>query len=206
VYHGRVSSFVAHAFAGLTVLELARGTREPSFLEAGAWSAAVAGASVLPDIDTLLLGPAGHRMVTHTLGFAAVVGAVAAAAAVLAHRRVPALWAFPLLLGVTSLHAMMDIWSGVGAAVPVLAPLSPAKYLARHGWVPGALLLYDVSGIPYALRGLILETGIFVPLWLLARWRRRSLRGAAIPRRNYAIMGALSAAVWLAHVLTVRPE
>ncbi len=141
---------------------------------------------LLPDIDLLggLLGvspdgPLGHRGVTHSLFFAAMI---ALAAALIARRRRAspgpvALWTF---LAVGS-HCVLDMLSRLGHGPMVFWPFSTETWLFAWRPIPGATSAAEYLSL-HAIPTFLVEAVIFSPFLLYALWVvLRKARARRIP-------------------------
>jgi inner membrane protein len=132
--------------------------------------------ALLPDFDVLLLalgapdaGAVGHRGASHSLAFAVVIGLLAALAA----RRL----GWPVMrtavigtLAVAS-HAALDLLAEGGRGLPLLWPLSHARFASPWRLLPDAPRgLRIVSR--YGLTDLAIEFAVFFPVTLYALWPR----------------------------------
>lgn len=125
---------LSHPAAALAVRLAAGGRAVPGRLVALA-----AVCSMLPDVDAVgfWLGIPyghllGHRGLTHSLLFAALVGVVAArfSTALGASRRA----VFLTIAGVTASHGLLDAFTDGGLGVALLSPLSNTRFFAP--WRP----------------------------------------------------------------------
>jgi inner membrane protein len=130
--------------------------------------------ATLPDADVLLvslgasdLGPFGHRGAMHSFAMAIAAGAACAFAA----RR----WRWPVvrtaLAGAAAIasHTLLDLLGAGGKGLPLLWPLSDARY--HFWWRPlpdsprGLKLLSGVGLLEFGI-----EFAIFLPVTLYALW------------------------------------
>jgi membrane-bound metal-dependent hydrolase YbcI (DUF457 family) len=194
-----MSSIVAHALAGACVAEL--GQREPEARADTRRAPGLVALGVLcalaADVDTLLaatfgpehvrwlaLDPAGdpHRGLTHTLPFALALGALVARLA-----RPRGEWrgaAFVLALCAVS-HLLLDALAS-GPPLHWLWPLSRRGFEGL-GLLPAGFYSFSFETLARSLTdarfagGMLFELALFLPLWLLARWRRAPAALAAWP-------------------------
>ena len=181
---------MAHAIAGLTVLEVARG-RTGATLGGRRFAFAFPAVAMLPDVDSVLGAispeafdflslPGGypiHRGVTHSLAFAVASGLVAA---VVCFPRTPRSWlrAWPWLAFAAATHPLLDSLMGRGAPIPFFWPLSSARFRSPYQLVPVAFFSHTLGGLvgliwnPMVWALFLHEATVFLPLWFLARrWR-----------------------------------
>src|SRR5262245_22943848 len=140
--------------------------------------------SALPDADALFIGvipynhPLGHRGFTHSLFFAAVIGAAAAFALSKAgwtgDRPV---WPFALLLFIViALHGFFDSMTDGGLGVAFFAPFSNNRYFMPWRRIPVAPLSLEGLTTQRGMRVIRYELALF---WFFALsavvWDRRSL-------------------------------
>jgi len=180
-----VPTIFTHAVSGLSIGQWQPASRRPRGF--WIWTAVCA---MLPDADVVafVLGipyPSvlGHRGLTHSLAFAACVGAAAAWAW---GRQGFARW--PLFLHfflVTASHGFLDAFTDGGRGVAFFAPLDAARYY--FPWRPihvspigGAFFTaIDVDGRPYWSRVLGSEVSwVWIPsaIVALAGWALRVRR------------------------------
>ncbi len=179
-----MSSIIGHAMAGIAIGS-AFGA-DPAKENKGRIIAAAALLAALPDLDVVAyiafgsLGIAPHRGVTHTILFAVIVSAIAAAAGS-RYLRLTLLRTFVLALVILLSHLALDYLMGCGPALQLLWPFSNTGYLFPYRVVPTAF--YALSGPslasllihPLTLIGILFETIIFLPLILLSNRRPNSL-------------------------------
>lgn len=144
--------------------------------------------SALPDLDVVGValgvpdaGAGGHRGASHSLFLACLIGV---ATALYARRRA---WPFvrtavAATLAVAS-HGLLDAIGEGGRGIPLLWPLSDARYMSPWRVLPDAprgLQLLSRSG----LLEVCIELVVFLPLTVFALWRSRPalLRARAEPR------------------------
>jgi inner membrane protein len=152
-----MASVFAHAVVGAALWPYFRTERLPR----RAW---VAGAllAAVPDVDVLGFGfgiaygdPLGHRGLTHSLLFAALIGAVAALALTgrAGHRSVERgrLWAYLALA--TASHGVLDAMTTGGLGVAFLAPFDDVRYF--FPWRP-------IAVSPIGVRPFLSERGAAV--------------------------------------------
>jgi inner membrane protein len=170
-----------HVAVGMVVGRL-HGGRRNGGAPACSWGtlAAFASLAVLPDADVLGValgasdvGAAGHRGASHSLCVAIVAGILCALLA----RRL----GWPVLrtalagaLAVAS-HGILDAFGEGGRGIPLLWPLSHARFISPWRVLPDAprgLALLSRSG----LVDVCLEFLLFVPLTAFALWPMRVAR------------------------------
>jgi inner membrane protein len=139
-----VPSVLAHALVGAAAAPLLpRGVPRPLA------AAALAGLSVLPDLDVVAFSlgipyahPFGHRGFSHSLLFAGLVGAAAALA--LRARGGPARWRVGIVCAlVTASHGVLDAFTDGGLGVAFLFP-SGERWFAP--WRPIAVAPLSLAG------------------------------------------------------------
>ena len=178
-------TILTHAVSGLAIGNLYRSQRPRGFW---IWTAVCA---MLPDADVIAfpLGIPyghllGHRGVSHSLAFAAAIGAVAAWKWGRGRER----WALFLhFFVVTASHGFFDAFTNGGLGVAFFAPFDDTRYF--FPWRPihvspigvGFFVARDVNGQSYGFRVLASE---FWWVWLpsavvaLAGWALRARRSA----------------------------
>jgi inner membrane protein len=178
-------TILTHAVSGLAIGGFSRSPRPRAFW---VWTAVCA---MLPDADVIAfpLGipyghVLGHRGISHSLVFAALVGGVAA----WKWGRGPTRWALFLhFFVVTASHGFLDAFTNGGLGVAFFAPFNDTRYF--FPWRPiqvspigvGFFIARDVTGASYGVRVLASE---FWYVWLpsavvaLAGWALRSRRSA----------------------------
>jgi inner membrane protein len=177
-----VATVFSHAVAGFAISTFgnAPASRTRLFL-AGALGAAA------PDLDvvTLWLGVPwghvfGHRGITHSLAFAAVL-AVVVTATVFRSRGRPGLWL--VLFVATASHGVLDAMTNGGSGVAFFAPFDHARYFLP--WRPIPVSPIGVSRF-FTRRGLDIMRAEVWLIWLPAAVlaliglvRRRRRRGRA---------------------------
>jgi inner membrane protein len=136
----------------------------------------LAALALLPDVDLLLhtLAPSitflEHRAATHSIAFAAGIGALIAIT-VLA-RGSPRPMAWGLLAGaVVASHGLLDSVGNSNVGVALLWPFSDARILAPWHGLPNPTLEGLLTGRGVAT--LAVEFLVFLPFWLYAFWPRQ---------------------------------
>ena len=171
-----MATIFTHAVVGLGMARV--GAARP--MPWGYWGMAAI-LPVLPDIDiysTAAYGDAlGHRGITHSLAFAAVVGMLAAAATFRLFRA--KWWRLALLFfAIIASHGLLDAFTKGGWEIPFFWPLG-GQY-GDWGPIPASDLRVDLSdlGQSESLRAEFLwvwiPTGLVVGLVTLCRRLRRS--------------------------------
>jgi inner membrane protein len=170
-----VPTIISHAAVPLA-LGLGLGTRR---IPRGLLIAGVA-ASMLPDADVILFRFGAtyddvwsHRGFSHSLGFAMLLGLVAA----LAFRRVaPPLLAFAFVAAAAASHGLLDMLTNGGHGVALLWPLTDTRYFFE--WRP--IQVSPLAASRFAARAAAVARTellwIWAPLLLVAlvlrAWRR----------------------------------
>jgi inner membrane protein len=142
-------------------------------------------ASMLPDADVFLFGANydsvwSHRGVTHSVAFALLVAAIAAA---LLRRVAPPLTAFAFVFVATVSHGLLDMLTNGGHGVGILWPLSDQRYF--FDWRPiqvAPLVTNDFAPRFIARSGALARTEglwIWVPAVIVAMALRMTRKGAA---------------------------
>ena len=151
---------------------------------------------VLPDADALLTPwipyahQLGHRGFTHSLLFAALVGAGAAALAVRGKRGHSFMKLAIFFAAITASHGLFDAMTNGGLGVAFFAPLDNTRYFLP--WRP-------IPVSPMSAAGLMTSRGLrvirFALFWLFAIaaafWDRRSAPRAVIAAL-FLIAGAIA--------------
>ena len=139
---------------------------------AALWS----GLSLLPDVDVIgfRLGvkyadPWGHRGATHSLAFAAAVGAIVWLVARAARR--PARRTALAVAAVVASHALLDTMTDGGLGCALLWPFSDERFFAPWRPIPVA----PIGSAFLSLRGLRIaatEVVLMAPFLIYALWAR----------------------------------
>lgn len=147
--------------------------RGPIIASMVVWS----GLSMLPDADVLgfrfgiaYADPWGHRGATHSLVFAAVVGAIAAALARAFHA--PPLRTALFTTIVLASHGLLDTLTDGGLGCALLWPFDLHRYFAPWTPIPVAPIgrhFFSPRGLQVALTELLL----FLPFFAFALWPAR---------------------------------
>jgi inner membrane protein len=180
-----VASAISHPVVALALA--------PAFGAPRAAVAAGALLSVLPDADAIGFwvgvpygAPLGHRGLTHSLAFAALLAAIALAivrriSPAAAAGRVRSLFLFLFLCAAS--HGVLDAFTDGGLGVAFFAPFSNERHF--FPWTPILVSPISVSGF-FDARGLRVLASELVWIWLpcaaiaAATWvRRRPAGGAA---------------------------
>lgn len=131
------------------------------------WAAALV-CSALPDIDVIGFSFGvqygdlwGHRGLTHSLLFAALVGMIAAI--FLNRDRAQLLWNGVLLFVITASHGILDAMTNGGLGIAFFSPFHPARY-----FLPWRPILVSPIGLGRFLseRGLAVLRSEIVYVWL----------------------------------------
>lgn len=137
---------------------------------------ALSALSVLPDADfvAFMVGipyphPFGHRGMTHSLAFAALVGAVVAVGLRLQRR--PVLLDALLAALVVASHGVLDAMTTGGLGIEFFWPVDTHRYFLPWRFIPVAPLgAHMLSG--RGLSVLLTEAVLFLPAWAYAFWPR----------------------------------
>lgn len=199
-----MSSILGHGLASLAAYQL---LKRPCRLPRGAGGVALAlGLGILPDLDVaagiLLGGQVAHRGLSHSLVFAAGAALLAALACNLRRpANLPRAWIGLLL--VAAVHPFLDYLMACGPPVPLFWPWIKTGYLCPVQVVPTAYYSRSWQGLVAllhhtpTLRGMLLETMIFLPLipaaGLLQRLRSRPLLWVPLA----ALLAVSLAGLWL---------
>jgi inner membrane protein len=142
-------------------------------------------ASTLPDLDVLAFAygvpygaPFGHRGVTHSLAFAALVAIVGG----LVHRalRATIAWAAVVLFVATASHGLLDACTNGGRGVALLWPFTAERYFAPSRPIavsPIGLTFFSPRGwdvLASELRWVWLPCAVVALVW----WAVRRVRAA----------------------------
>ena len=137
---------------------------------------ALSALSVLPDADfvAFMVGipyphPFGHRGMTHSLLFAALVGALVAIGLRLRRRRV--LLDAILAAFVVASHGVLDAMTTGGLGVEFFWPVDTHRYFLPWRFIPVAPLgahMLSARGLSV----LLTEAVLFLPAWAYAFWPR----------------------------------
>lgn len=138
------------------------------------WKAAVAFStfSMLPDLDVVAFrfgipysSQFGHRGFTHSIAFALAVGLVGFL--------VTRSWKSTLALTVVLLsHPLLDMLTDGGLGVALFWPVTADRYF--FPWTP--LPVAPIGKGMLSARGLyvlVVEAGVFLPLWIYGFWPRK---------------------------------
>jgi inner membrane protein len=165
---------IGHLAIGMGAARLVSGNERPSWLSMVAWSAL----SMLPDADVIGMGlgipyedPLGHRGASHSLLFAAVVGAGAGLMA--AKFGLPRLRACVIATLVLASHAILDTFTDGGLGCALFWPFDPTRYFAPWRPIPVSPLGLEYLSPHGAFVGTT-ELILFSPLLLFALRRRAS--------------------------------
>ena len=162
-----MASIMSHAVVASSLGMVAR---PPGRMPARYW-VTLAIVAALPDADVIAFAlrvpyghVLGHRGLTHSLPFAAVLAAIIVRLLFRGrewHRRWPALWAV-MFAGIAS-HGVLDAMTNGGQGIAFLAPLSAARW--HFPWRP---ILVSPIGIGpfFSAYGLRVLQNEFVWLWL----------------------------------------
>jgi len=136
--------------------------------------------SVLPDVDfvAFMVGipyrhPFGHRGMTHSLLFAALIGLVVALG--LRLRRQPVLLDAVLAALVVASHGVLDAMTTGGLGVEFFWPVDTHRYFLPWRFIPVAPLgagMLSARGLSV----LLTEVVLFLPAWAYALWPRSRAR------------------------------
>jgi inner membrane protein len=121
--------------------------------------------------------PFGHRGALHSLAFGVLVGMIVWAGAL--WLRLPALSIAVTGCLVVASHGLLDTLTDGGKGIALLWPFSNERYFAPWRPIPVAPIgarLFSTAG----MRLMLYEALLFLPLFLVAAWPRRS----AITHRN----------------------
>jgi len=157
--------------------------------------------ALLPDADLALValgacddGACGHRGASHSLLFAIAIGLCAG----LASRRLgwPVVRTVVAATFAVASHAMLDAFGEGGRGLPLLWPLSDARFISPIRIFPDAPRGLALLSIPGAIN-VAIEFAVFLPMMLYATWPRimgRRAGGAvvhAIPKLPDMVFGTL---------------
>jgi len=173
-------TILTHAVSGIAIASLYRSERPRGFW---VWAAVCA---MLPDADVIgfALGVPyqsvlGHRGLSHSLAFAACVGAIAAWTW---GRRRHGMALFLLFFVVTASHGILDAFTNGGRGVAFFAPFNDTRYFfpwrpIRVSPIGGSFFVArDESGTLYGIRVLASELWyVWIPsaVVVLAGWALR---------------------------------
>ena len=165
---------IGHLAVGLAA---ARITRPPAGLESWRWSLLLTAASFAPDIDVLAFplgipygATLGHRGATHSVVFAGLCGCALGLAA----RRwnVSALRVALSVSLVMATHGILDTFTNGGRGVALLWPFDGERFFAPWRPIPVSPLAWGIFS-RRGLRVMSYECVLFLPLFVIACWRRR---------------------------------
>ena len=172
---------VGHVAVGLAAARL---KRTPDGFTAWSWACLLVALSLLPDVDVVAFAlgipygaPFGHRGAIHSLTFALLAGMLVWAWAT--WRRRPAFAIAVTGCLVVASHGLLDTLTDGGKGIALLWPFSNERYFAPWRPIPVAPIgarLFSTAGI----RLMLYEALLFLPVFLVAGWPRRS----AITHRN----------------------
>jgi inner membrane protein len=155
---------------------------------------------ILPDADALFTPwipyahPFGHRGFTHSLYFAALVGAAAAALAVRGKWGHSFLKLAIFFAAITASHGLFDAMTNGGLGVAFFAPFDNTRYFLP--WRPIPVSPMSAAGLMTS-RGLRVVRWEFALFWLFAiaaaLWDRRSAPRAVIA----ALLLIAGAVAWI---------
>lgn len=182
---------IGHVAIGMAAARVDRGGTKPAWTSMARWAAL----SLLPDIDVVgfSLGvayadPFGHRGATHSLFFAAAIGAAFGLVA----RRYGHRFLHMAGLGacVVASHPLVDMATDGGLGCALFWPFSDARYFAPWRPIPVAPIGLDLFS-PHNGYIVVTEVLLFGPVLIYALWPR-------LLRRKLAAAGLASA--WLATI------
>jgi inner membrane protein len=187
---------IGHLAIGMSAARLVSGHERPSWQAMAAWSAL----SMLPDADVIGMGlgiayedPLGHRGASHSLLFAAVVGA--GAGLVAARFGLPRLRACVIATLVLGSHAVLDTLTDGGLGCALFWPFDLTRYFAPWRPIPVSPLGLEYLS-PYGAFVGTTELILFSPLLFFALRRRAPIAARRrIPRVAFVTLWA--ALVWL---------
>jgi inner membrane protein len=152
-----------HAVVGATIATLSRSSRPRLWL-------ACAACAAVPDLDVVgvWLGAGwghvlGHRGITHSLAFAAVLAALVAAA--FRGRRGSRLGPWLLLFAATASHGVLDAMTDGGLGIAFLAPFDDGRHFLP--WRPIPVSPIGLSRF-FSARGAAVMRAEIVLVWLPA--------------------------------------
>lgn len=153
---------------------------------------AFAGLALLPDADVLLVacgasdfGASGHRGASHSFTVALVAGLIVP----LATRRLGwplARTAIAATLAVAS-HGVLDALAQGGRGLPLLWPMSPARFHAPWRIIPDAPRGMRLIS-HYGLAELAIEFVLFLPITVYALWPRLLVRLRQRPQPSLTVL------------------
>ncbi|HEX3218431.1 MAG TPA: metal-dependent hydrolase [Candidatus Limnocylindria bacterium] len=133
--------------------------------------------AVAPDVDFLIGIP--HRTLTHSIGFAALLG-VAVGLLMLGLQRARPVFVGLLAFVSVASHLVLDILTAP-APIPALWPLSNAEFELEHPIIPAAPPipeLFTSRGIREAVLEILWSSTVIVAaIWLDRLWQRRREEG-----------------------------
>jgi inner membrane protein len=132
--------------------------------------------ALLPDADVALValgacddGACGHRGASHSLPFALAIGLLAGLAA--RRLRWPVVRTVVAATFAVASHAMLDALGAGGRGLPLLWPISDARFISPIRMFPDAPRGLALLSIPGAIN-VAIEFAVFLPMMLYAMWPR----------------------------------
>lgn len=174
---------IGHLAAGAVcgaVYSRATGTKPASTV------AACAALGLAPDLDFLLISfnpfgtPFAHRVLTHSLPFAVVIGLFVGCLARVAPHRL--LLSVLVALALAS-HGLLDALTRSGGGPELLWPFSPRRFAFAWQPIPGMQSFqeyFTLAAVPVYAQELLLHTPLIVAAALILWWRRPLIDSASI--------------------------
>lgn len=166
---------VGHIAVGLAAKRL---SRQPHGVPGAAWTMVLVTSSLLPDADVIAFrlgipysAPFGHRGASHSLMAAALVSAL--------------IWMVSSWLDlsacrmavtcglVLATHGLLDTLTDGGLGIALLWPFSNQRFFAPWRPLPVAPIGLRILS-PHGLALMLYEAVLFLPVWIIAVWPRRS--------------------------------
>ena len=148
----------------------------PAGVPRGLWAGLLVACALLPDVDVVAFrleipysAPFGHRGASHSLFFAVLITGVIWAVCLAA--------SLPTRVAITcgivlATHGLLDTLTNGGLGIALLWPFSNQRYFAPWRPIPVAPIGLGILS-SHGLRVMIVEALLFLPLWVVAAWRKR---------------------------------
>ena len=172
-------TFVGHSLVALSICAPLQRTFLGKAMSFYSWLAVLVIASILPDLDILMLRwfpyshPLSHRGLSHSLFFALVAALCITFSCYLVeivHGKILTLILVWLLIAtVMGSHGLLDALTDGGLGIGLLSPLTSQRYFFPMRPIPVALLSLSSMFSSYMLHVYTVEVALFSP-FCLAAW------------------------------------
>jgi inner membrane protein len=183
-------TFIGHSLVALSVCAPLQKTPLGKTMSFSWWLALLVIASLLPDLDVLMLRwfpyshPLSHRGLGHSLLFALIAAfciTIACRCAGILHGKLPTLLlAWLLIFTVMGSHGLLDALTDGGLGIGLFSPLNLRRYFFSIRPIPVALLSPSAMFCPYMLKVYTVEVALFGSFCLAAWLSSADLSGTPI--------------------------